>query len=195
MRFSFSLFQFVDVQVEKAAFSISSVTVITLQIVHFIFLLVNTSLQNLPFFCFDVFSCGKNQIVEVFLRLFCTAPKLVAYLLCNLCKCMQLIMIGIKVYNPCRQTSPLLTIVNYQLSNCDRSLSLATHPSVACLLFSLALFAKSKSTMSNLDKRDKTKYTFDAYSQLSFRNQSRLHNILFSSISLPGIYQDNITTF
>jgi len=61
MRFSFSLFQFVDVQVEKAAFSISSVTVITLQIVHFIFLLVNTPLQNLPFFCFDVFSCGKKS--------------------------------------------------------------------------------------------------------------------------------------
>ena len=195
MRFSFSLFQFVDVQVEKAAFSISSVTVITLQFVHFIFLLVYTLCRICLFSALMFSPVVKNQIVEVFLRLFCTAPKLVAYLLCNLCKCMQLIMIGIKVYHPCRQTSPLLTIVNYQLSNCDPSLSLATHTSVACLLFSLALFAERKSTMSNLDKRDKTKYTFDAYSQLSFRNQSRLHNILFSSISLPGIYQDNITTF
>ena len=91
MRFSFSLFQFVDVQVEKAAFSISSVTVITLQIVHFIFLVVNTHLKKfyvnthlktfyvnthlkkepiLPFFCFEF-----DQIVEVFRRLFCSEGK------------------------------------------------------------------------------------------------------------------------
>jgi len=50
---------------------------------------------------------------------------------------------------------------------------------MACLLFALALFAEEeKNTMSNLDKGDKSKYTFDANSQLCFRNQSKLDNTL-----------------
>jgi len=79
MRFSFSLFQFVVVQVEKAAFSISSVTVIpttsNLQFVHFIFLLPNTPLKKDPFPALMFSLAVKNQIVEVFLRLFCTEQQ------------------------------------------------------------------------------------------------------------------------